>query len=663
MGTQAHKKKKKRKTKQSKYNIRMMIIFATAACILTAAAILLIVILGGRKDKDLSVAETVLLSSVADHFSEDDPLSSEDDNGKKSSGDVIDISAFSFDNTADSTEDLNTSEEETEKETKPYKAKLNSLTAPAEQNPSLSGGLEFVITGDEAYAYVPYVMDDALLSDLKLEADIAGGSASFSGAGAKADGKIDLAAGAILTVTDDGGATRNYKVYCKYGHDLPVVYINTEKGKAITSKWNYINATFSMKANGVEGFDDVPLRGIRIRGRGNSTWLRYFPKKAFKMNFNEKISLMGAANDKDWLLIANFYDRSLSRNHLALQLSRQLSALEFTMDSHPVDVILNGEYYGMYDLAEQPEVAKGRIAIKTDPAAEDSGFYLEVGGAGFSVGSLEAVEIHYPKEYNAAQKKYIANYIAQIDKIITSGADLDALSQYVDIDNLVDWLLLQEYTYNFDAGFSRNTYMYKEPGGKLKFGPAWDFDLAMGSVFYNTLEYQNWATSCNGLNGVTWSTYLYDNPEFIEKMKNRWLQVRESLQQTTASVLAELLAIGNASYEENYDRWMKEYEGENLLWECELEYKLRTMAQMQGYVKKILDYRYTFLNRALLEGYKPKKEPKIDSTETQTETEKDTAGDESGEDDETTALEDASQDAETDLPAEESATPEESKEE
>ena len=205
--------------------------------------------------------------------------------------------------------------------------------------------------------------------------------------------------------------------------------------------------------------------------------------------------------------------------------------------------------------------------------------------------------------------------------------------------------------------------MYKEPGGKLKFGPAWDFDLAMGSVFYNTLEYQNWATSCNGLNGVTWSTYLYDNPEFIEKMKNRWLQVRESLQQTTANVLAELLTIGNASYEENYDRWMKEYEGENLLWECELEYKLRTMAQMQSYVKKILDYRYTFLNRALLEGYKPKKEPKIDSTETQTETEKDTAGDESGEDDETTASEEASQDAETDLPAEESAAPEEIKEE
>ena len=51
-------------------------------------------------------------------------------------------------------------------------------------------------------------------------------------------------------------------------------------------------------------------------------------------------------------------------------------------------------------------------------------------------------------EYNGEQKKYIANYIAQIDKIITSGADLDALSQYVDIDNLVDWLILQEYTYN-----------------------------------------------------------------------------------------------------------------------------------------------------------------------------------------------------------------------
>ncbi len=648
--------------KTGKIKIIPIIIGASSVCI-AAVLVILFVVLGG-KDKSGDIEQAEVTGTSASVSSEDEASTENSKTGStaaktdaETTGEAIETkpakeseTARETEDEAEETEEVSEEEQETEDETedeadeesdtaeytvpdlddtgyvpptvKPAETKpaepvpvtlsgkLGYISAPGNLNPSVPDGISFAVSGDTACGYLPYVIDDSKLKKLKIIVDDDSAKVSFSGAGANADGTVNLLAGAVMTITDASGNAKSYNLTYKYGHDLPVVYINTQGGRGITSKYNYINATFSLKANGVAGFTDVASRGIRIRGRGNSTWIRYFPKKSFKMNFNEKISLMGASNDKDWLLIANFYDRSLSRNTLALELSRQLTNLQFTMDSHPVDVVLNGKYYGVYDLTEQPEVAKGRIAINTDPSAQDSGFYLEVGGAGFSVGSLEAVEIHYPKEYTNAQKKYIADYLKKVDSIITSGADLNQLSKYVDLDSLVDWLILQEYTYNFDAGFSRNTYMYKEPGGKLKFGPAWDFDLSMGSVFYNTLEYQNWATSCNGLNGVTWSTYLYENPYFIRKMRDRWLQVRGALQVTVEATLNNLLTIALPSFEENYNRWMKPYEGQNLLWECELEYKLRTMADFQGYVKKILNYRYKFLNRALMDGYKPKKEGK-----------------------------------------------------
>lgn len=396
-----------------------------------------------------------------------------------------------------------------------------------------------------------------------------------------------------------------------YPGGLPVIYINTEGNKGINSKYSYVNAVFSMDSRGIPGFDNVSNAGIRIRGRGWSTW-NYFPKKNYKINFNEKISLIGKSKDKDWVLIGNFHDRSLSRNELCMKLAKTLSHIEFTPDMYPVDVVLNGEYLGVYDLCEQIEVAGGRVEINKNEAAVDSGFLVEVGGDySISAGMLKCVEIKYPKTPTGDQKSYIANYLRTVNDIIVKGADINALSQYVDIDNFVDWLLLMEFTYNFDSGFERNVFMYKEPGGKLKLGPVWDFDLALGGVFYNDLEYQNWATSYNGLVGASWSTYLFENPVFLELMKNRWLQVKSTLIQTADNTLNGLYACIGDSYEKNYQRWMLPYEGQNLKWECELEYKLRHLGEMQNYVRRIVNYRVRFLDRALLEGYKPKKEEKI----------------------------------------------------
>lgn len=81
--------------------------------------------------------------------------------------------------------------------------------------------------------------------------------------------------------------------------------------------------------------------------------------------------------------------------------------------------------------------------------------------------------------YNDEQLEFIRNYMQQtIDAIY--GGDETTIRSYVDIDSLVDIYILQEYLKNIDSGFA-SFYMYKDTGGKLYFGPAWDFDIAAGN--------------------------------------------------------------------------------------------------------------------------------------------------------------------------------------
>lgn len=394
---------------------------------------------------------------------------------------------------------------------------------------------------------------------------------------------------------------------------LPTVYITTANGQGIYSKHDYTAGTFSMNANGTPGFNSVADCPMRIRGRGNSTWVKY-DKKSFKMNFDTKIALMGEEKDKDWVLIANYYDRTLTRNNLAYQLAKSLSNLKYTCDSYPVDVYLNGQYYGVYDLCEQLEVAGGRIEMEKDKTAVDSGFFIEVYGddpaKNIDMGSLRAVTIKYPKDYTQDQRNYVVGYIEIVDKIVCSGANLAELEQYVNIDSFIDWLLLMEFTYNWDASFTRNVYMYKPAGGKLEFGPAWDFDLAMGSFGYDDPTYQSWALSFNGLVGRTWATYVYDNPEFMQRIRNRWIEVRDILMGTVDNYLAQMLLVLNNSYNANYQRWMLPVDGQNIQWEWETEYTKRTLPELYQYLQQFFDYRYYFLNNALVDGNYPEKKPK-----------------------------------------------------
>ena len=153
--------------------------------------------------------------------------------------------------------------------------------------------------------------------------------------------------------------------------ELPVVYINTEGGQAITSKEYYINADLIIQGNEMYNSGTTTLyNGLtEIRGRGNSTWSQ--PKKPYRLKLDKKTDLLGMGKSKHWVLLANYLDESLLRNTLAYNLSGAMGMEQ--METVFVDVILNGDFVGNYQLCENIRVDPTRVDIfDWESFAEDS---------------------------------------------------------------------------------------------------------------------------------------------------------------------------------------------------------------------------------------------------------------------------------------------------
>ncbi len=300
---------------------------------------------------------------------------------------------------------------------------------------------------------------------------------------------VDFSSPVTLTIaTSKESKSYTVNVYAFTG--LPVMMIDTENAQAITSKETYLNAHMKL-------IEDIKTRGsgnvleadLLIKGRGNSTWVEW-PKKPYRLKFNEKVSLLGEHKDRSWALLANYADKSALRNHAALYMGK-ISCLDFTPCSHFVDLFLNGSYNGTYQLCEKIKVANHRVAVGND------GFLLEVDDRApddaepryFRIQSIEApISIKEPDtQINDENFLYIKEYMLKVDSAMRGENFNDpnlGWQAYLDMDSFVDWYLINEITHNPDARMVYSCFMNLKRGEKLKMGPIWDFDLAFGNTDY-----------------------------------------------------------------------------------------------------------------------------------------------------------------------------------
>ena len=259
--------------------------------------------------------------------------------------------------------------------------------------------------------------------------------------------------------------------------NLPTVVVNIADGEEVVEKEkNLISNVYIISEDGT---NLLATGGTEIRGRGNASW--DFPKKPYRLKFDEKQSPLGApASAKKWTLLSNYGDKTLMRNMLAFEVSRRVG-LSYTPFCHPVDLIINGEYRGCYQLCDQVEAATGRVDAKDGYLVEiDAYAYSE--DVWFSSNRGTPVTIKHPDEdeITQEQRKFINDYFNQMEAAVFASDYTDPAEGYrkhLDLDSFLKNFIVGEFGGNTDTYWS--VYMYKDAAdGKLYTGPVWDYDLA-----------------------------------------------------------------------------------------------------------------------------------------------------------------------------------------
>ena len=315
---------------------------------------------------------------------------------------------------------------------------------------------------------------------------------------------------------------------------LPVVVIHTENEAEIKDKENWIPG--SMTIDGISEFDNYEGT-MSIRGRGNSTW--GYPKKPYAIKLDNKSKILGMPAHKRWVLLANYIDRTLMRNHIAFEVSKR-TELEWTPRGHYVEVVLNDVHLGNYYLCEHIKIDENRVDISEmkmtdiDGEAITGGYLLEFDTYYDEVNKFKSgirdlpVMIKEPEDIHAKQFEYIQNYIDSIERILYS--DTFALSEsymsMIDINSLIDCWFVFELTFNHEPSAPRSSYFYKNRSEVLKAGPVWDFDS------WGTFTEQYIYAAKDAL----WYDALFENRSFVGKVKERWGLLKDSLEKVALSI-------------------------------------------------------------------------------------------------------------------------------
>lgn len=373
--------------------------------------------------------------------------------------------------------------------------------------------------------------------------------------------------------------------------ELPKLRISTNDNLPIISKNEYITGQFELE----DESSTIVSGDMEIRGRGNSTW--QWPKKPYRIKLAASTAILDMPASKHWILLANYADKTLMRNDLAFTLSG-LMGFEYTVKHRYVELYINEQYDGVYQITEQIRLAQNRIDIEelkgTDEELTDTtgGYLIELDfrmatnfcindADGTNVANsetcLDGVNLERADTFcvesahgmspmclkdpddlqdplKVGQKDYIGNYLAEMETALFSTDFADPIlgyGAYLDVDSVVNYYLINEFFKNVDGG-STSFFMYKKRDGKLFFGPIWDFDLAMGSNYF--VEGQNpigWATRT-----APWFTRLFEDPAFVAKVKSKWADMKEN------DFFALLLQYGShraqwlsVKQQENFDRW------------------------------------------------------------------------------------------------------------
>lgn len=415
--------------------------------------------------------------------------------------------------------------------------------------------------------------------------------------------------------------------------NLPIVIINTDNNADIpdepkvggkmtiiyhgSMQRNYISDTSNMTYINYKGRIAIEKRGSSSQSGTNPGKYSYSFETRTLSEANNNVSLIGMPPDNDWVLYSGIFDKALIRNMLSYSLSNKIG--RYAPRTLPCELILNGDYIGIYFITEKIKRDKNRVDITkmetTDNSGENvtGGYLFKVDKSSGSNNSGWTSITGYDRyQYDTPDDNTITpqqkNYIkAEVDKLetamnkSTSGSWADPFTGYpniIDVRSFTDQHLLQELAGNLDM-LASSMFYSKDRNGKIVSGPIWDHDLAYG----NHSAWDAWRTDVFFTNiGQS----LADGPFYYQKLMfqdmnyrcqlyKRWQELRQPGNPLSTAVImadidsmADLLREADVREQARWSTFGKNYFNSPDGWETRLTYQSE------------IDYMKDWLNKHLV---------------------------------------------------------------
>ena len=326
------------------------------------------------------------------------------------------------------------------------------------------------------------------------------------------------------------------------------------------SKDEYLDMNLFVKG---EREDALSASG-RIKGRGNATW--GYEKKPYKIKFDEKQSLLGYSANKEWVLLAEYCDKSLMRTAYMCRLAETVG-MPYPINCHHVELYLNDEYLGIYVLTDQVEKKKGRVDIEDDGFLFENDNYFWDEPLNFMTerrGYWYTFKYPDPEDGEIVAGddnfNFITTFMNDFEKALYGDNFTDPVNgyrKYIDAETFAKWFLVMELTANLEPNMY---YVLPSRDSKLQIAPTWDAEWSMG-LAYREDEYAGWSglpaqpDRCQQI----WSKWkyfgrLFEDPYFVDIVRKEW----ETLcPQIPAFKEKMAMMASNISDEQvrNFERW------------------------------------------------------------------------------------------------------------
>jgi hypothetical protein len=369
--------------------------------------------------------------------------------------------------------------------------------------------------------------------------------------------------------------------------NLPIVIINTEGGAEIPDEPKILGTmkiiqrpdgarNFLTDANTDEFLDYSGTIGIEIRGSSSQT----LPKKPYGIDTLEddgiedkNVKLLGMPKENDWILNSFAFDDSMMRDYISYEMARQMG--QYATNLKYCEVILNGEYIGLYALSEKIKRDGDRVDIAK--ISDDENSLPEITG-GYIIQTDRTGGDNPPEAWNnngagyihekpnsdditSQQSSYIESVFRDLDNNATNSNITSGYPSIIDIPSFVDYMLMAEIASNVDA-YALSTYYHKDRSGKLRAGPVWDYNLTYGNDLFEWGFDRSftdvWQFNYSNVGAYFWSD-LFNNSTFKCYLSKRFNEVTSAGEPLNYDYISSLIddtaeLISEALVREN-ERW------------------------------------------------------------------------------------------------------------